>query len=121
MAPSDVAGSGYACRVAGLATEEVHDAASWCQPFAHVGRSGQRHRSGTGVTSRRLLARAPRIARTGRWDRGSGAGVVEEDLGDAGGLFQRGEVSRVWKRDRMGTAKQGDVGFTLSHARPVVV
>src|SRR6266540_554496 len=47
--------------------------------------------------------------------------VVEKDLGDAGGLFQGGEVSGVAKRDRSGATRHGDVGFTLWLARPVVI
>src|SRR6266511_3566940 len=51
----------------------------------------------------------------------SGPAVVEKDLGDAGGLFQGGEVSGVAKRDRSGATKRGEVGFTLWQARPVVI
>src|SRR6266487_2461241 len=51
----------------------------------------------------------------------SGPAVVEKDLGDAGGLFQGGEVSGVAKRDRSGGTKHGQVGFTVWHARPVVI
>src|SRR5215218_6552933 len=51
----------------------------------------------------------------------SGPMVVEEDLGDAGGLLQGGEVSGVAKRDRSGATKPGEVGFTVSQARPVVI
>ncbi len=47
--------------------------------------------------------------------------VVEKDLGDAGGLFQGGEVSGVAKRDRSRATKHDDVGFTLWQARPVVI
>src|SRR5437762_14188347 len=51
----------------------------------------------------------------------SGPAVVEKDLGDAGGLFQGGEVSGVAKRDRSGATERGEVGFTLWQARPVVI
>ena len=47
--------------------------------------------------------------------------VVEKDLGDAGGLFQGGEVSGVAKRDRSGATKHGEVGFTVWQTRPVVI
>src|SRR5215211_8159651 len=56
-----------------------------------------------------------------RCDRKSGPMVVEEDLGDAGGLLQGGEVSGVAKRDRSGATKPGEVGFTVWQARPVVI
>src|SRR6266516_5572569 len=51
----------------------------------------------------------------------SGPVVVEKDLGDAGGLFQGGEVSGVAKRDRSGATEQGEVGFTVWQTRPVVI
>src|SRR5207249_8321839 len=51
----------------------------------------------------------------------SGPVVVEKDLGDAGGLFQGGEVSGVAKRDRSSAAKHGQVGFTVRQTRPVVI
>src|SRR5207247_1258643 len=47
--------------------------------------------------------------------------VVEKDLGDAGGLFQGGEVSGVAKRDRSGATEHGEVGFTVWQTRPVVI
>src|SRR5713101_5308336 len=51
----------------------------------------------------------------------SGPVVVDKDLGDAGRLFQGGEVSGVAKRDRSGATKHGEVGFTLWDLRPVVI
>src|SRR5438876_6605498 len=51
----------------------------------------------------------------------SGPVVIEKDLGDAGGLFQGGEVSGVAKRDRSGATEHGQVGFTLWQTRPVVI
>src|SRR5262249_19353187 len=49
-------------------------------------------------------------------------GVVrEQDLGDASGLLERGEVPSLGKRDRAGASQDGEVGFTLRRARPVVV
>ena len=51
----------------------------------------------------------------------SGPVVVEKDLGDAGGLFQGGEVSGVAKRDRSGATEHGEVGFTVWQTRPVVI
>jgi hypothetical protein len=51
----------------------------------------------------------------------SGAVVVEKDLSDAGGLLEGGEVSGLGKQDRSGATNQGQVGFTLGDARPVVI
>src|SRR5436309_5322981 len=51
----------------------------------------------------------------------SGRVVVEKDLGDAGGLFQGGEVSGVGKSDRLGATKDGEVRFTVWRPRPVVI
>ncbi len=51
----------------------------------------------------------------------SALAVVEKDLSDAGGLLQGGEMSRLRKHDRSGATKQGEVGFTLGNARPVVI
>src|SRR5262249_22086264 len=50
------------------------------------------------------------------------SGVVrEQDLGDAIGLFERGEVPSVRKRDRSRASNECEVGFALRHARPIVV
>jgi hypothetical protein len=46
---------------------------------------------------------------------------LEEDLGDAGGLLQGGEVASVAKGDRSGASQGAEVGFTLWWARPVVI
>src|SRR5438093_10265081 len=51
----------------------------------------------------------------------SGPVVVEKDLGDAGGLFQGGEVAGVAKLDRSGAREHGEVGFTVWQTRPVVI
>ena len=47
--------------------------------------------------------------------------LVQQDLRDPVGLFERGEVSAVGKGDRSGARKQGEVGFTFRRLRPVVV
>ena len=51
----------------------------------------------------------------------SGGTIGEENLRDASGLFQSGEVSGVGEGDRFGAGKQGEVGFTFWLARPVVI
>src|SRR2546426_10630804 len=51
----------------------------------------------------------------------SAAVVAEKDLRDAGGLFERGEVSGVRKGDRSGVTEQGEVRLTLRDLRPVVI
>src|SRR2546428_10991684 len=61
------------------------------------------------------------VAQAGSVRPKSGPVVVEKDLGDAVGLFQGGEVSRVAKRDRSGARKHGEVGFTVWQTRPVVI
>jgi hypothetical protein len=51
----------------------------------------------------------------------SGAGVGEEDLGDAGRLLEGSEVSCVGEEgDRPGGSNRGEVGFALWGVRPVV-
>src|SRR5438093_1512425 len=47
--------------------------------------------------------------------------VVGKDLGDAGGLFQGGEVSGVAKRNRSGATEHGEVGLAVWQTRPVVI
>src|SRR6266508_6487770 len=51
----------------------------------------------------------------------SGPMVVKEDLSDAGGLLQGGEVSGLRKRDRSSATKQGQVCLTVWQARPVMI
>ena len=49
-----------------------------------------------------------------------GTGVLQEDLGDAVGLLEGGEVSGVGQRHRSG-AKQGEGGFAFWRPRPIVI
>src|SRR5262245_6691510 len=48
-------------------------------------------------------------------------GVGEEDFSDTRRLLQSSEVSRVAKHDRLLARKQGNVGFTFGHPRPVAI
>ena len=46
----------------------------------------------------------------------SGGTIGEENLSDASGLFQSGEVSGVGEGDRFGAGKQGEVGDPVGSA-----